>query len=84
MPHPAPFHSAVNACQKPTLIEPITVRGAPIWAKGTLVAFHEDRFPDPQGLIAYAERLAGAIKLRPDSKIVVQRAWGDPQAVGCY
>ncbi len=51
-----------------------------VGAKGTLVAFHEDRFPDPQGLIAYAERLAGAIKLRPDSKIVVQRAWGDPQA----
>lgn len=36
-PHPAPFCSTVQAYQKPTLIEPITVRGAPIWAKGTLV-----------------------------------------------
>jgi transcription-repair coupling factor (superfamily II helicase) len=48
--------------------------------KGTLVAFHNDTFPDPEGLFAYAERLEGTIKLRPDSKIVVVRAWGDPQA----
>ena len=32
------------------------------------------------GLIAYAERLQGTIKLRPDSKIVVTRTWGDPSA----
>ena len=37
LPHPAPFSSALQAYQKPTLIEPITVRGAPIWAKGTLL-----------------------------------------------
>ncbi|MBS0474923.1 MAG: transcription-repair coupling factor, partial [Proteobacteria bacterium] len=48
--------------------------------KGTLVSFHNDEFPDPAGLFAYAERLQGTIKLRPDSKIVVVRAWGDPQA----
>ncbi|MFC0590837.1 transcription-repair coupling factor [Novosphingobium aquiterrae] len=48
--------------------------------KGTLVAFHNDTFPDPEGLFAYAQRLEGTIKLRPDSKIAVVRAWGDPQA----
>ena len=48
--------------------------------KGALVSFHEDRFPDPAGLIAYAERLQGTIKLRPDSKLVVTRVWGDPKA----
>jgi len=48
--------------------------------KGTLVAFHNDQFPDPAGLIAYATRLAGTIKLRPDSKLVVTRVWGDPLA----
>ncbi|HEY0960326.1 MAG TPA: transcription-repair coupling factor [Novosphingobium sp.] len=51
-----------------------------VGAKGTLVSFHEDRFPDPAGLIAYAERLQGTIKLRPDSKLVVTRAWNDPKA----
>lgn len=48
--------------------------------KGTLVSFHNDNFPDPMGLIAYAERLQGTIKLRPDSKLAVTRAWGDPKS----
>ncbi|MBB3953443.1 transcription-repair coupling factor [Novosphingobium sediminicola] len=48
--------------------------------RGTLVAFHNDNFPDPAGLFAYVERVGGVIKLRPDSKLVVQRAWGDPKA----
>ena len=51
-----------------------------VGAKGTLVTFHNDSFPEPAGLFAYAERLQGTIKLRPDSKLVVTRAWGDPQA----
>ena len=51
-----------------------------VGAKGTLVSFHGNQFPDPGGLIAYAERLAGAIKLRPDSKIAVTRAWGSAEA----
>ena len=51
-----------------------------VGAKGSLVSFHNDRFPDPAGLIAYAQRLEGTIKLRPDSKIVITRVWGDPRA----
>ncbi len=51
-----------------------------VGAKGSLVSFHNDSFPDPLGLIAYAERLQGTIKLRPDSKLAVTRAWSDPAA----
>ncbi len=51
-----------------------------VGAKGTLVSFHLDSFPDPAGLIAYAARLEGTIKLRPDSKIAVTRAWGSAEA----
>ena len=51
-----------------------------VGAKGTLVSFRNDQFPDPAGLIAYAQRLEGTIRLRPDSKIVVTRAWGNPAA----
>jgi transcription-repair coupling factor (superfamily II helicase) len=47
--------------------------------KGVLVSFHNDDFPDPMGLIAYVERLKGTAKLRPDNKLVIQRAWGDAQ-----
>jgi len=53
-----------------------------VGARGTLVTFHQDDFPDPVGLIAYVERLnQGArdtAKLRPDMKLVISRAWGDP------
>jgi transcription-repair coupling factor (superfamily II helicase) len=61
-------HQAIEAC----------VSKIDVGAKGTLVSFHEDRFPDPEGLLAYVERLAGTAKLRPDMKLVINRAWGDP------
>jgi transcription-repair coupling factor (superfamily II helicase) len=48
--------------------------------KGALVSFFQDSFPNPAGLIAYAQRLEGTAKLRPDSKLVITRAWGDPAA----
>ncbi len=48
--------------------------------KGALVHFHNDSFPDLPGLIAYVERLKGTAKLRPDSKLVITRAWEDAEA----
>ena len=63
-------HQAIAAC----------ISKIEVGARGTLVSFHEDRFPDPVGLIAYVERLKGTAKLRPDMKLVISRAWGDPQA----
>jgi transcription-repair coupling factor (superfamily II helicase) len=43
--------------------------------KGALVSFHENQFPDLEGLIAYVSKLKGTAKLRPDSKLVIQRDW---------
>jgi transcription-repair coupling factor (superfamily II helicase) len=51
-----------------------------VGARGTLVTFRNDEFPDPAGLIAYVERLKGTAKLRPDMKLVINRAWADPQS----
>ncbi len=51
-----------------------------VGAKGALVSFHDDKPPNVPGLLAYVERLGGVAKLRPDSKLVVTRAWGDPAA----
>ena len=51
-----------------------------IGAKGAVVSFAESGFPDLQGLLAYVERLKGAAKLRPDSKMVVSREWPTPDA----
>jgi transcription-repair coupling factor (superfamily II helicase) len=48
--------------------------------KGVLVSFHNDTPPNIEKLLAYVERLNGVARLRPDSKLVLQRAWGDPKA----
>jgi transcription-repair coupling factor (superfamily II helicase) len=49
-----------------------------VGAKGALVHFHNDSFPDLPGLLGYVQRLKGTAKLRPDSKLVIQRSWPDP------
>jgi transcription-repair coupling factor (superfamily II helicase) len=51
-----------------------------VGAKGALVSFYNDSFPDLPGLLAYVERLKGTAKLRPDSKLVITRAWPDADA----
>lgn len=51
-----------------------------VGAKGVLVSFHNDTFADPMGLIGYVERLKGTAKLRPDNKLVIQRAWNHPES----
>jgi transcription-repair coupling factor (superfamily II helicase) len=48
--------------------------------KGALVHFHNDSFPDLEGLIGYVQRLKGTARLRPDSKLAISRAWPDPEA----
>jgi len=51
-----------------------------VGAKGALVAFHNDQFTNPPGLIDYVQRLQGTAKLRPDNKLVIARAWKDGAA----
>jgi transcription-repair coupling factor (superfamily II helicase) len=51
-----------------------------IGPKGALVHFHNDFFPDLQGLIGYVQHLKGAARLRPDSKLVISREWPDGKA----
>lgn len=51
-----------------------------VGAKGALVSFHDDKPPNVPGLLAYVDRLQGVARLRPDSKLVIARNWGDPQA----
>ena len=51
-----------------------------VGAKGAVVTFIDNGFPDLQGLLAYVERLKGAAKLRPDSKLAISRDWPTPEA----
>jgi transcription-repair coupling factor (superfamily II helicase) len=51
-----------------------------VGAKGAVVTFAESGFPDLAGLLAYVDRLKGAAKLRPDSKMIVSREWPTGEA----
>jgi transcription-repair coupling factor (superfamily II helicase) len=51
-----------------------------IGPKGAVVTFAESGFPDLGGLLGYIERLNGAAKLRPDSKMTVTRNWPTAEA----
>jgi transcription-repair coupling factor (superfamily II helicase) len=44
------------------------------------VSFIDSGFPDLAGLLSYVERLKGAAKLRPDSKLIVSRDWPTGEA----
>ena len=48
--------------------------------RGTLVSFQGDAPPNVPGLLAYVAKLGETAKLRPDSKLVINRVWGDPVA----
>ncbi|HOB14462.1 MAG TPA: transcription-repair coupling factor [Novosphingobium sp.] len=79
-PLPAPTANLVKLIQIKRQAIEANIAKIDVGPKGTLVSFHIDQFPDPAGLLAYAQRLEGTIKLRPDSKIVVVRVWGNPEA----
>jgi transcription-repair coupling factor (superfamily II helicase) len=49
-------------------------------ARGAVVTFADGGFRDLPGLLDYIERLKGAAKLRPDSKLIVSRNWPTPEA----
>lgn len=48
--------------------------------KGALVTFFDNTPPNIEGLLAWVTKLDGVARLRPDSKLVVTRSWGDPKA----
>jgi transcription-repair coupling factor (superfamily II helicase) len=48
--------------------------------KGAVVTFADGGPPDFNALFAYIDRLEGAAKIRPDSKLSVARHWGSPEA----
>jgi len=48
--------------------------------KGAVVAFHANRPADTDRLFEFIRRSGGAVKLRPDQRVVVPGSWGTPEA----
>ncbi|HUI17958.1 MAG TPA: transcription-repair coupling factor, partial [Alphaproteobacteria bacterium] len=48
--------------------------------KGAVLAFRQNRFANPKGLIEFVQRQAGSVSFRPDQKLVIRRGWDDEAA----
>ncbi|HVZ90871.1 MAG TPA: transcription-repair coupling factor [Rhizomicrobium sp.] len=48
--------------------------------KGATIAFRNNAFPDPAGLVRLIGAHRGTMKVRPDQKVVVSRDWPTPEA----
>ena len=47
--------------------------------KGAVVAFRNNEFANPLGLIGLLQQQLGSLKLRPDQKLIIQRPWEDSE-----
>jgi transcription-repair coupling factor (superfamily II helicase) len=47
--------------------------------KGAVISFRDDRFANPEGLIAFIREQGRDAKVRPDMKLVLFDAWEEPQ-----
>lgn len=47
--------------------------------KGAIIGFYQNQHPQPAKLVEYLSRQGGAMKLRPDHKLVILRAWDEPK-----
>ncbi|MDX2027332.1 MAG: transcription-repair coupling factor [Alphaproteobacteria bacterium] len=45
--------------------------------KGAVLSFHRDKFAKPEFLIQWITKQGGTVKVRPDQKLVLMRAWDD-------
>lgn len=47
--------------------------------KGAILAFRNNDFRNPAGLVSFMQKQAGTVQLRPDHKLVYRRPWDKPE-----
>jgi transcription-repair coupling factor (superfamily II helicase) len=77
---PAPTENLVRLIEIKLNAKKACVAKIDVGPKGALVSFFNDSPPNIEGLLAWVAKLDGVARLRPDSKLVVTRSWGDPKA----
>ena len=79
-PLPEPTENLIRLIEIKMNAKKACIAKIELGARGALVSFHDDRPPNVDGLLAYVARLDGVAKLRPDSKLIITRAWNDPKS----
>jgi transcription-repair coupling factor (superfamily II helicase) len=47
--------------------------------KGAVISFRDDRFANPEGLVAYIRQQGSRARVRPDMKVVLFEDWEKPE-----
>ncbi|WP_267386731.1 transcription-repair coupling factor [Sphingomonas sp. GC_Shp_3] len=79
-PLPDPTENLIRIIEIKLHAKKACVAKIDVGPRGALVSFHDDKPPNVDGLLTWLKRVGDVAKLRPDSKLVVTRAWGDPKA----
>ncbi|AOH85374.1 transcription-repair coupling factor [Sphingomonas panacis] len=79
-PLPDPTENLIRIIEIKLHAKKACVAKIDVGPRGALVAFHDDKPPNIDGLLAWLKRVGDVAKLRPDSKLVVTRVWADPKA----
>ncbi len=77
---PAPTENLLQLIEAKLNARTAGIAKLDVGPRGALVSFHQDQVPDVDGLLAYVGRLGTTAKLRPDMKLVINRAWATPEA----
>jgi transcription-repair coupling factor (superfamily II helicase) len=78
-PMPAEVENLLKVIAIKRLCKAAGVEKVDAGPKGALLAFRDNSFKNPGGLVEFMHKQAGTIQLRPDHKLVYRRAWGTPE-----
>jgi len=74
---PKEVHNLLDIVAIKTLCRTAGIRKVDSGPRGAIVAFNEDQFANPAGLVDFIAEQSGTIKLRPDHRLVAARSWDD-------
>ncbi|MGE0109515.1 MAG: TRCF domain-containing protein, partial [Bdellovibrionales bacterium] len=76
-PLPAEVENLLQTVEIKKLCRAANVSKLDAGPRGGVIAFHNDSFARPDRLIQWITQQAGTVKVRPDQKLTIMRAWDD-------
>jgi len=74
-PLPAEMDNLIKTVELKQLCRTAGISKIDSGPKGAVVAFHNDAFSNPAGLVGFIQQNSGTAKLRPDHRLVFMRTW---------
>ena len=78
--YPAEVSNLFDTVKLKVLAKRANIERLDVGPKGASIAFYQNIFPNPAGLIQYITSQMGTIQIKPDQKLTVIRPWRDQAA----